>query len=614
MATSNGVIDGATLLAQLLVKFGVETIFCITGAGNLAVVNAINKYTDIEVVFSHHEQAAVMEAQGYSRVTNKPGVVLVTTGGGVANTITGVLSAQLDSVPIFLISGNESSFHCMNMHDFRAYGVQGFDSVAVLKPITKLAIRVASTEEIMPKFIDAWESMISLRNGPVHFDFPMDLQRAKIKLDFNLDTLEIRANDHPRVESAEINNLLFDLSASKKPLFYIGNGARNPETKRRILEFVERYNIPFALSWSAIDLFDHNHPLNIGRIGIYGDRHSNLILQQCDLFVSLGSRLAIPQVGYDKNDFGRNAKKYVIDIDSLELTKFDGPNWVPILSGAENFITELLRATGEEFVMSETSKWLSTISYIKNAFPLKDQIGENIVEGSGFIHSFDVIDVLSNKLPKNATIVTDVGAALLTGHYAFRISEGQRFFTSQGLGEMGFGLPGALGAYFGDKSRPIICLNTDGAIMFNLQEMEVAKQHSIPLKLFIFNNLGYAMIKISQSNLFESNFVGSDINSGISFPNFADIAKTFDFNYNIISSRTEAEKSIPKILSSKTAELIDVRMNPNQKYFPRLATSKLADGSLISPPLEDLDPKISLEDLEKHLNSLPTDASKRARS
>ena len=166
-----------------------NTIFCITGAGNLAIVNAINKHTNIEVVFSHHEQAAVMEAQGYSRVTGKPGVALVTTGGGVANTITGVLSAQLDSIPVFLISGNESSFHCSNMQNFRAYGVQGFDSVAVLKPITKFATRLTSTDEIVSKFTKAWGSMISLRNGPVHFDFPMDLQRAKIGSIYNSEIL-----------------------------------------------------------------------------------------------------------------------------------------------------------------------------------------------------------------------------------------------------------------------------------------------------------------------------------------------------------------------------------------------------------------------------------------
>ena len=613
MSSSEEVLDGATLLAKLLVEFGVNTIFCITGAGNLAIVNAINKHTNIEVVFSHHEQAAVMEAQGYSRVTGKPGVALVTTGGGVANTITGVLSAQLDSIPVFLISGNESSFHCSNMHNFRAYGVQGFDSVAVLKPITKFATRLTSTDEIVSKFTKAWGSMISLRNGPVHFDFPMDLQRAKIGSIYNSEILKVIPQESPEINGNEIKNLVADLSLSKRPLFYIGNGARNPAARRLIIEFVERYNIPFALSWSAIDLFDHNHKLNVGRIGIYGDRHSNLILQQSDLFVSLGSRLAIPQIGYDKNDFGRNAKKYVIDIDELELTKFDGPNWFPIHSGVENFTFDLLDATKNNFEMADTSEWLSAVEDIKRELPLSEQIGDKPDETSGFIHSFDVIDILSECLPANSTIVTDVGAALLTGHYAFRISEGQRFFTSQGLGEMGFGLPGALGAYFGDKSRPIICLNTDGALMFNLQELEVAKHHKIPLKLFIFNNLGYAMIKISQTNLFESNFVGSDVNSGISFPNFADIAKTFGFNYRTISSRFQAEEEIPNILASNHSELIDVRMDPNQKYFPRLATSKLPDGSLISPPLEDLDPKISLENLEKYLNSTPMDASKRAR-
>ncbi len=606
--TNSGKLDGATILANLLTRSEVTTIFCITGAGNLAIVNALAKHTDIEIIFSHHEQAAVMEAQGYSRVTGKPGVVLVTTGGGVANSLTGVLSANLDSVPIFLISGNESSFHCHNMKEFRAYGVQGFDAVSVLQPVTKKSKRLESIEDLETSFISLWEEMTSLRKGPVHLDFPMDLQRHSITYNRIATPLKF-IQKKISYTNLLMQEILEAMSVSTRPFFYLGNGLRDSKVLDDLMEFLHSHNLPFGLSWSSIDFIASDDPLCIGRIGIYGDRHSNLLLQQCDLFISLGSRLAIPQVGYDKKDFARHAKKYVVDIDPIELTKFVNLDWGLINADLEVFIPNLIAGVDGGSGIPDTSMWLSTIDTIKEAFPLREQIGEIPLPDSGYVHSFDVISELSKQLPENAIVVTDVGAALLTGHYGFRIKEGQRFFTSQGLGEMGFGLPGAIGAHFADRSRPIICLNTDGAIMFNLQELELVRHHKIPLKLFIFNNMGYAMIKISQSNLFDSNFVGSDINSGISFPEFSDIASTFGLNYKIIENAYEIGSIVHDVIKDLGSILIDVRMDPDQKYFPRLATSKLSDGTLVSPPLEDLDPKISIQLLTQFLNSQPNQAS-----
>jgi acetolactate synthase-1/2/3 large subunit len=213
----------------------------------------------------------------------------------------------------------------------------------------------------------------------------------------------------------------------------------------------------------------------------------------------------------------------------------------------------------------------------------------------------------------DAIVATDVGAGLLTGHYMYEKAGTQRFFTSQGLGEMGFGLPGAIGAHFGDIKKQIICLNTDGAMMFNLQELQVVREHQIPLKLFVFNNDGYTMIKISQHNLFNSRISGSSSSSGISFPSFEKIANAFELKYVCISNLNQLEKAIEMYFDTPDAVLFEIIMDPDQKYLPRLATSKLEDGTLVSPPLEDLDPLLPIEKLKSLLHGELHENSTRAR-
>jgi acetolactate synthase-1/2/3 large subunit len=241
-----------------------------------------------------------------------------------------------------------------------------------------------------------------------------------------------------------------------------------------------------------------------------------------------------------------------------------------------------------------------------------EQIGPKIKDSKVNIHSAEVIQFLNDEINEDAIVCTDVGAGLLTGHYMYESKGTQRFFTSQGLGEMGFGLPAAIGAYFADPTKQLVCLNTDGAIMFNLQELQVAVEHKIAMKLFIFNNSGYSMIRISQENLFAGRLEGSTVESGVSFPAFEDIAKAFGFNHVKIRNSGDLEL-IDEALVSPNAELIEVMMDPEQKYFPRLATNKLPDGTLVSPPIEDLDPKISIDLLEKMLGYKPHENSFKAR-
>jgi acetolactate synthase-1/2/3 large subunit len=245
--------------------------------------------------------------------------------------------------------------------------------------------------------------------------------------------------------------------------------------------------------------------------------------------------------------------------------------------------------------------------------PRFKQYGSSKENVAGYLHSLDVISSLNINLKEDSIVVTDVGAGLLSGHYGLEAKAEQTIFTSQGLGEMGFGLPGAIGAHFAAPERQLVCLNTDGAIMFNLQELEVVRYFSIPLKLFIFNNSGYGMIKVSQDNLFEGRLSGINFSTGISFPNFESLAETFGLNYTKLSNSRDLGDPLAKALDSGKSELIEVIMDPDQKYLPRLSTTKLGDGSLASPPIEDLDPKIDISLLESLLGYRATPGSYKSR-
>lgn len=615
-ADNSPTITGGDVLVRKLVANGVDTIFCITGAGNLAVVDAIVRDGSIRLIYSHHEQAAVMEAQGYSRVTGKVGVALVTTGGGAANTLTGILSAYLDSIPVLIISGNESSFHCVNYAALRAYGVQGFNSVEVMKPVTKHSARILDAKNIAQEFDRAWSDARTDRKGPVFLDFPMDLQRKLVNPgDFDLGaTSHTLTKNSDRVASVkkQIASLKDALSKSITPLLYIGNGCRDKDALALLNEFIDDEQIPFCLSWSAADLFASDHPLNVGRIGIYGDRAGNIALQRADLLLCIGTRLAIPQIGYDKADFGRHATKWIVEIDPTECSKFADTNWNLLNLSAVTFLKEM-EATDSSYDAPARRDWLAEIRKLWESLLRMNQVGPLLKDVQGVVHSAAVIEHLNGNLHDDAVVVTDVGAGLLTGHYLFAPKAHQRFFTSQGLGEMGFGLPGAIGAYFGAEDRQLICLDTDGGIMFNLQELQVIAEHKIPMKLFIFNNDGYSMIKISQENLFSGRVAGSGVDTGVSFPNFEQLAKTFELEYVRIDSEADFATKLNPALESKAGVLIEIIMSPSQKYLPRLATSKLEDGTLVSPPLEDLDPPLSIQDLEKYLGYRAHENSYRAR-
>jgi acetolactate synthase-1/2/3 large subunit len=449
-------------------------------------------------------------------------------------------------------------------------------------------------------------------------DFPMDLQRSRTCEGHEHNKEISDSVDESFEDNADFVECLNNLLGSKKPLLYIGNGCRSTEAILRVKQLISKLELPYLVSWSAIDLFEDSDPLNVGRVGIYGDRHANLLLQDCDYLLTIGTRLAIPQVGYDRKDFARNAAKWIVEIDPAECIKHDETDAKVFNISAEEFLSrilELLDSSEKAEVRSAREDWLHLISTYKIQFPRDSemQIGPR---SPNYVHSTDFILFLNRVLRDDAMIVTDVGAGLLSGHYAYAHRGSQRFFTSQGLGEMGFGLPAAIGAHFANSKAQIVCLNTDGAMMFNLQELQTVSQHNIPLKLIVFNNDGYAMIRISQENLFENRLVGSTVDTGISFPNFKQVAETFGFEHVKVSDMSHLDEELKKHFDSSSRVLIEIMMDPTQKYLPRLGTRKNADGKLFSPALEDLDPAVDLSGLfpERRSNVVPKISSESNRA
>lgn len=591
---------GAQIFADAISRLDIGDVFCITGAGNLAVVDELTLAGKV-IHYFHHEQAAAMAAIGYWRVTGVVPLVLVTTGGGTSNVVTGVLSAHLDSVPLLVVTGNESSYHIHSMEGMRAVGVQGFDSVTMLAGVVKSSKRISSTEPVGVEIRDSFKTAISGRMGPVHLDFPMDIQRRASEVGgMEEEDGSEAANSDEKADASTVARIAKMLASSTRPLVYVGQGVTNAD---ELLRFCEANDIPFAVSWSAMDKFSDAHPLNLGRIGIYGRRFSNFALQAADLVLCLGTRLSIPQVGYDRADFGRNAVKIVVDVDPLELAKHPAKDYVPICADASALVRGLLE---RGFCKYESAgSWLKSLGEARTLLPVFEHAEESAGLAQGYVHSLDFIEHLNLVMAEDSIVVTDVGAGLLSGHYGLESNGIRTIFTSQGLGEMGFGLPAAIGAGLGSPGRQLICLNTDGGIMFNLQELETLRNKGIPLKLVVFNNDGYSMIRISQENLFEGRLAGSDAGKDISFPNFERLAKTFGLDFARLDSR-DSFSALAPLLDSNQPVLIEVMMAPSQRYLPRLGTRKGIDGSLSSPGLDDLDPPLP-EELVRDVRGVFTD-------
>jgi acetolactate synthase-1/2/3 large subunit len=580
------------LIAEALEKLEIKHVFGIIGAGNVHLFEAISRRGYSEIVCVHHEQAACMAMQTYYRTNGKIAASLLTTGAGSTNGVTGVVSAWADSIPGIIIAGNENSKYTKVENTHRMWGVQGYDSVDMVRKVSKYAFRVTSPEQAVYEIQKAVHIALDQRPGPCWIEIPMDIQSNKIdpasSIQFNAPTpIEYLTADF----SQQIDSVVEALISAQRPLLWLGNGIRLAGAEKKIAPLLELLGVPALVSWAGIDMIDSRHPLVFGRAGVYGQRASNFILQNCDYLLTIGTRLAIPQVGYDLSELARGARIDVIDIDALEVAKHKTRTQELIVCDASIFI-DALTTKLQNIALKHHAEWLSLCNGYQDQFPW---IGPEHDDKDGYMNSYRFMERLNGFFKKDQIVVTDMGTALLCAHQALHIDDDQRLMTSTGLGEMGYGLPAAIGVSFATERGEVMCLNCDGGMMLNLQELQTIVHHQLPVKLFIFNNDGYLMIKHTQNALFKAGYVGTDKSSGVSCPDYTKIATAFDIPAFQIRSWDHCDQILAQVQAIAGPVICEVFMHPEQLFSPKLSLVAKEDGTLVSPPLEDLSPLLPRE-------------------
>jgi acetolactate synthase-1/2/3 large subunit len=425
------------VISKFLIEKNITTVFGIIGSANSHIYDSFSNH-NIRIINVHHEQSAVIAAGAFFKTTGKLSVALVTAGGGASNAVTGIVSLWADSTPAIIISGQESSNYISDHADRRMYGTQGFDIVHMVSKTSKYSNTIMDPINIQDELEKSYSIALNGRKGPVLLDIPFNVQSK--------DIIYREWNEYiPQLINNGVSNINKLFLESIRPVILAGNGIKLSNSVELFKETLNNIEVPVLLSWSGIDILDDNHELYFGRPGVYGQRSANFILQKSDLLLVLGSRLTLPQTGYDLKEFARNATIVMVDVDPTEFKSFIN---VCINTDCNVFLKEISN------IKYSNKSWLSECRELSKRFPfIEDSHKDDI-----FPNSYKIIDRISNYLKNDQIIVTDMGTALLSGHQAIKLKPGNKMFSSYGLGEMGYGLPAALGAAFSSENREVLCL------------------------------------------------------------------------------------------------------------------------------------------------------------
>lgn len=595
-------------VADFLVAHGVTDVFSVVGGGAMHLNDALGHHSGLKVTYNHHEQACAIAAEAYARLENRIAAVCVTTGPGGTNALTGVLGGWLDSIPMFIVSGqvryDTTARYALPFTGtpLRAMGDQEFDITRSVCAMTKYAVMVEDPQTIRYHLEKAWHLATTGRPGPVWLDIPVNFQGCSIETDSlsGYSPAEDDALLPPPVEEDAIQMVLEKIRTAKRPVFHAGYGIRLSGGYKAFRSVAEKLGIPIVTYWNAVDLIEDEHPLYCGRAGNMGDRPGNWAIQNADLILAVGTRISIRQVGYNWKTWARAAQVIMVDIDPAELKKPTLHIEHPIWADARDFLQKLDAAVSISPV-SRASDWLETCQRWKRDYPavLPRQWEENGETAN--VYAF--VRYLSSQLPENSLTAVSNGACCVVGNQAYVIQKGSRMANNSAVASMGYGLPAAIGTCIAGGRRTTICLEGDGSIMMNLQELQTILTNRLPIKVFLINNNGYHSIRLTQSNLFKEHCkVGIGPESGdLSFPEFEKLAKAFGYPYYSAHSNAEMKAVVDTVLSLDGPVFCEIFTDTQQVWEPKSSTKRLPDGTLVSPPLEDLAPFLPREELAQQM-------------
>ena len=598
----------ADYVASFIKKIGVDCVFMVPGGGAMFLNDAIQCKKGLDYVANHNEQASSISAEAYSRVTENIGVAVVTTGPGSTNAITGVAGAWIESVPLMIISGQVKTSDLKGNSGVRQMGPQEVDIVSIVKPITKYATTVKDPKKIRSELEKAYHLATTGRKGPVWIDIPLDIQAAPIAAE---TLIEFKALSNKKKSFNKYNEILNLINSSNRPIILAGHGIRLSKASKDFTKMCKILKIPVVTTWNAMDLIPDSSELNIGKPGTVALRAPNFAIQNSDLLISIGARLDNIITAYNPKNFAKNAKKIIVDIDLNELHKFKMKIDFKINMDAKLFI-ENLNSKSTKNNVKRFSNWIKKCNEWKKKYPIND--GNKFTNNKKISH-LQLVDFLSDQLPKNSLIVTgSSGLAIESFYMAFRNKPGQRIFLTSGLGAMGYGLPALIGALNSNKYKEIICIESDGSLLMNLQEILTLKLSKKSFKLFILNNNGYASIRNTQKNYFNKRYIATGPESNLYLPDICKIFSSIGINSFKVKDLNSLSKGINAVLKSKTSIVCDISLKSDDTLWPKSAAIPQKNGSMLSMPLEDMTPLLSREQLKEEMIYPLNSASKKIKN
>ncbi|MDA8905249.1 thiamine pyrophosphate-binding protein [Candidatus Thioglobus sp.] len=585
----------ADIVASFLIEKGIKDIFTVTGGGAMFLNDGIASNNNINYICNHHEQACAMGAVGYAKYKNGLAAVMVTSGCGATNSITGLLDAWGDNTSVIFISGQikrkETSRNSKT--NLRQFGVQEADIVSIVDSITKYSVMINNPEDILYHLEKAIHIALNGRPGPVWIDIPLDVQG------FSLDENSLRHYLPDKGLSYEINGIdkFVELyNQSQRPIILAGNGIRLSGSIDNFREFLREKNLPCVVSYLGVDFLEQDNPNYVGRVGIKGDRAGNFAIQNSDLIICLGTRLSITQTGFEYELFGRNSKLIVVDIDSDEHQK----DTVKIDQFICADIGIFLEKTVGRIAPKPNLIWQKQCIYWKNKWPVyQGKYDEETV------NMYEFGNILSKVIDEEAIIVSDAGSNFYVMAQSLIIkSVNQRYITSGAQGDMGFTLPAAIGACLASK-KPVIGITGDGSFQMNIQELQTVKYYNLPVKTIIMNNGGYLSIRGTQNKFFNGRRIGTDKDSGVSFPNIEKIAIAYEIPYIKINNANELMDKLKKVINQNGPVICEVMCPEDQEVLPTVSAVKNEDGSMTSKPIEDMYPYLERDEFYEEMINKP---------
>ncbi|MDD3138567.1 MAG: thiamine pyrophosphate-binding protein [Lachnospiraceae bacterium] len=578
-------------------KKGIDTAFMVTGGQAMWLNDAIGKNGNYNIVCTHHEQSAAMSADAYGRMKNKPAIALVTAGPGSVNAMNGVVGGYTDSSPMIVISGQAALSFVKYQEEtkIRQHGVQGINIKPLVENVVKYFITIDDPQKTEYYLEKAYHEATTGRPGPVWVDVPLDIQNSQIDLKY-MEKYTPDKEEAGRVTLKQAVKQAYKLlQDAKRPVFLVGQGVSLADARQEFYNYVNKVRIPVITARLGIDLIESDNDLYVGRPGNYGERSANFAIQNADLIISVGCRLASSLVGHNPKDFGRNAYLYVVDIDQKELDKPGAKIDYKAKLDCKDFFKALDDESCEHNIPSYAD-WIDICKNWKEKYP----VVQTEYRDEKPVNSYYFINKLSEITSSKAAIMVDTGSCFHVACQTWKIKKGQSYLTTGGLSSMGYWVAG-IGACMANDKKDTIVITGDGSLQMNIQEFATIKHNNLPIKVFILNNNGYLLIRHTQHNFMEDRFVGEGPKSGVWCPDSMKIAEAYGIKGIRINEVSKVEDKIAEVLEYDGPVICEVMTPEWQLLIPRVASEKLPDGKLVSRNYEDMFPYLEQDEVKENM-------------